>query len=98
MDPSLSNSNEPRPAVTLDPRIEAVVIALAELEGTVPDLPMAAQTRDLVVTAYGDDARYLLAAADAVDPLRVSLPPNPRQTRAGIAPAGTPTKRIWPEP
>lgn len=56
--------------MTLDPRIEAVVIALAELEGTVPDLPMAAQTRDLVVTAYGDDARYLLAAADAVDPLR----------------------------
>lgn len=32
-----------------------------------------------------------LQAADAVDPLR--NPPN----RAGIAPAGTPTKRIWPD-
>jgi len=37
------------------------------------------------------------ALAD-LDPLRVSLPPNPRQTnRAGVAPAGTPTKRIWPD-
>lgn len=43
-------------------------------------------------------ATRVIQAADAVDPLRVSLPPNPRQTRAGIAPAGTPTKRIWPEP
>lgn len=76
--------------MTLDPRIEAAARTL--------DSHPWDELHDWHRDAYRAKARVALAAADAVDPLRVSLPPNPRQTRAGIAPAGTPTKRIWPEP
>lgn len=79
-------------SMTDDPRIEAVARVVA--------VPVHAYTDR--ATADGgripwdcDGCRELagevLAAADAVDPLR--NPPN----RAGIAPAGTPTKRIWPD-
>lgn len=43
-----------------DPRIEAVADALRRLDGE-PEAPLV---------SYGDDARFVLAAADAVDPLR----------------------------
>ncbi len=75
-----------------DPRIEAAakVIAPTFTHHPESDTETCGICRNIAANA--------LAAADAVDPLRVSLPPNSRQTnRAGVAPAGMPTKRIWPE-
>lgn len=43
-----------------DPRIEAAARAIRQLDGE-PQAPLV---------AYGDDARFVLAAADAADPLR----------------------------
>ncbi len=96
-----------------DPRIEAVAKAVYDREAAsaTPWARLASQAAD----EWRAEAIPLLAAADAVDPLRhtddgwelawVRATPGERRTdifnpsnRAGVAPAGTPTKRIWPEP